>query len=73
LAQAVLKWPAWVVVVELVGLKHCVFAAHGPGCREVFGCVEMREIEAFGDNADLELSSWAALQDVIMRDGVTME
>jgi hypothetical protein len=57
LAQEVLNWPAWVVVVELVGLKHCDFAADGPGCREVFGCVEMREVEASGGNAGLGPSS----------------
>jgi hypothetical protein len=52
--------PAWVVVVELVGSKHFVFAADGPGCRLVLetDCVETREAEASGGNAGLEPSSW---------------
>lgn len=73
LERAVLKWLAWVVVVELVGLIHCVSLGDELRYRLVLesDCMEMRASEAFGGNADLELSCWVALQVMIGGDGAT--
>ncbi len=74
LVQAVSVRLVWVVVVDAVELLHCAFAADGRECRVVLesSCVEMREAEAFGGNADSGPSSWVALRATIRRDGASM-